>query len=459
MQNKRILFILLTTGLITNTFAIDPSSPYSENNQGYASFDISMPIDATGYTLHGKNLKGGNIQFNNQGVLVSDLLANETGDFELPISTTTDNKPLIKTTVHYNAIKFINPSGINNLFIKIGTAARTQVVSGLDPFVLKDGTYTWNVPIFSVGTESNDVNKHSENKQFMEVGTGLGSPSNHNGMYTEQFYLYLKGTGNTGIAGHPEKVAPSNTVLAKSDITHFTCHADGIWGGGGKHPSDPYRTMTGNCNGSTTTFPAGPNLDYDYGTFQLPTVHTPWTATPADHCLVNGKSHPGCTNVVLKLNFHYMAQKIRVPINHNVTVYAEFGTAYRSITPDNLRYQCKSNVYLKNLLPVSDCLKKSYLPGGGAYPYFAVGYEFQAADGAHYVAQYIYIPEQENANRLAWRDASPTEVYAISVSKNETPEVIQKNLNDALNVIRATPGVYDVLGKRFFDEILKKNSI
>ena len=452
---KRILFLLITTGLITNTFAIDPSSPYTENNQGYAAFDISMPIDATGYTLHGNNLKGGNIQFNNQGMLVTDLLASETGDFELPISTTADNKPLIKTNIHYSAIKFINPSGINNLFIKIGLATRTETVSGLDPFVLKNGTYAWQVPIFSFGTESNDVKDNSGNTQFMQVGTGDG-PSHHNGMYTQQFYLYLKGTGNTGIAGHPEKIAPLNTVLAKSDTTHFTCHADGIWGAGG---SDPYRTVIGNCNGSTTTFPAGPNLDYDYGTFQLPAVHTPWTATPTDHCLINGKSHAGCANATIKLNFHYMAQKIRVPIDHNVTVYAEFGTAYRSITPDNLRYQCKNNVYLKNLLPVSDCLKKSYLPGGAAYPYFAVGYEFQAADGAHYVAQYIYIPEQENANHLAWRDASATEVYALSVSKNETPEVIQKNFNDALNVIRATPGVYDVLGKHFFEKILKKNNV
>lgn len=446
---KWMLFLLIIFSVVTNTFA----AQYSENNHGYASFDISMPIDATGYTLHGKHLKGGNIQFADYGVLVSDLLAHETGDFELPVSITPNSKPLIKTAIHYSAIKFINPSGINNLFIKIGTATRTQTVSELDPYVLKNGTYTWQVPIFSAGTESDDVNQRAENMQFMQVGTGKG-PAQHNSMYTQQFYLYLQGKGNTGIAAHPEKTAAFG-LLKKSYATQFTCHADGVWGAGG---SDPYRTLTGHCNGSATTFPAGPNLDYEYGTFQLPTVHTPWNGTPADHCLVNGKPHAGCVNATIKSNFHYMAQKIRVPTNQNVTVYAEFGTAYRSIMPDNLRYECQNNVYLKNLLPPSDCLKKNYLPGSVAYPYFAVGYELQTKNGAHYVARYIYIPEQENANRLAWRDASATEIYAISGSQYESADVVRENLNDAINVIRSVPAVYDVLGKQFFDEILKKNN-
>lgn len=448
MTYKRILFFILSA-ITINTFA---TTNYVENNAGKVSFDVSMPIDATGYTLQGKNLKGGNIQFADHGTVVSDLLADETGDFELPIATASNNQPLIKTTIHYHAIKLINSSGINNLFIKIGIANRTQHVSGLDPFVLKNGTYTWQVPFFSVGIETNDVAQKSENNQFIQVGTGNG-PSHHNGMYTQQFYLYSQGTGNTGIAGHPQKTAHLQDVLAKPYSTNFNCHADGVWGAGG---SDPYRTMTGLCHGSTMTFPAGPNLDYEYGTFTLPTVHTPWTATANDHCLVKDKQHAGCTNATIYSAFHYMAQKIRVPINQAITIYAEFGTAYRSITPENLRYQCQSNVYLKNVLPQTDCLKKSYLPGGSAYTYFAIGYEFQAANGTRYVARYMYIPEQENANRLAWRDASATEIYATGSSKKETPEEIRKNLNGALNIIQQNNEVNDVLGKYFFAKILEK---
>lgn len=140
-MKKGILFLFVFFSIFTNTFATDHLL-YTENNQGYASFDISMPIDATGYTLHGNNLKGGNIQFADQGVLVSDFLAHETGDVQLPVSTSLDGKPLIKTTMHYDVIKFIDPIGLHNFFIKIGTATRTEKVSGLDPYVLKDGSYT-----------------------------------------------------------------------------------------------------------------------------------------------------------------------------------------------------------------------------------------------------------------------------------------------------------------------------
>lgn len=452
----KIIFFIILVSVFFNAVAADSS--YSEKNRGFVSFDISMPIDATGFTLRGKNLKGGYVEFSDRGNYVAPLLAHEIGDFTLPISIASDNKPLIKTTINYNAIKFINPNGINNFFIKIGMATRTEQVSGLDPFVLKDGTYAWNVPFFSVGTESDDVNNQSENKQFIQVGTGAG-PSHHNGMYTQQFYLYLQGHGSNAIAAHPQKINESNMILKKSYTTHFTCHADGIWGGSGKHASDPYKIITGDCNGKTTTFPAGPNLDDEYGTFILPTIHSPWTATKKDHCIVNGKLHAGCTNIIIKSQFHYIAQKIRVPINKNLNLYTEFGTAYRSITPKNLRYQCKDNVYLKNILPEKDCYQKSYLPGGASYPYFVVGYEFTAKNGTRYVAQYSYIPEQENANRLQWRDASGTTIYAISTSKKESRKEIQKNLNDTLNEIQKMPAVYDVLGKSFFVEILKKNNI
>ncbi|PIZ03435.1 MAG: hypothetical protein COY58_09765 [Gammaproteobacteria bacterium CG_4_10_14_0_8_um_filter_38_16] len=452
MKNKWTLFFLILIGFVVNTFAL-PS--YLENNQGEVAFDISNPIDATGYTLQGKHLKGGDIHFQSKGVYVAPLLAHDWGNFKLPTSLSLKNKPLIKTTVNYSAIKFIDPVGIHNLFIKIGMASRTQVVSGLDPYVLKKGIYTWRVPIFAVGIEHNDVDGKTENRQFMQVGTGDG-PSHHNGMYTQQFYLYLRGKGNAGIAAHPQKTARLNTVLQKPVSAHFTCHADGIWGGGG---SDPYRTMTGQCQGNTMTFPAGPDLDYEYGSFTLPTVHSPWTAAPTDHCIVNGKPSVGCTNIKIALGFHYIAQKIRVPINQHVTAYAEFGTAYRHITPTNLRYQCKDNVYLKKILPKKDCLKKSYLPGGSVYTYFAVGYAFQSKEGVRYSARYIYIPEQENADRLAWRDASATEIYAVSTSKKESAKVMQQNFNVALHAIRKIPAVYDVLGKHFFEVILKKNHL
>lgn len=330
----KTVFVLSLSVAFTNAFASETPAPqYTDDNQANVSFDISMPIDATGYTLNGNNLTGGNIQFGDHGTFIAPFLAHETGEFEPPISTDIHNKPLIKTNIRYNAIKLIDPIGINNFFIKIGTATRTQTMFGLDPFVIpKSGTYTWKVPFFSVGMENDTVDNKSSNRQFIEVGSG-GGPAHHNSMYTQQFYLYSKADGNTSITGHPEKTSTADETLSKAVSANFTCKAEGIWGAGG---SDPYRTIIGNCSGSTMTFPAGPNLDYEYGTFKLPTIKTPWDATPKDHCILNGKVKTGCTTASIASEFHYMAQKIRVPINHDITVYAEFGSAYRSITPDNL---------------------------------------------------------------------------------------------------------------------------
>lgn len=120
-------------------------------------------------------------------------------------------------------------------------------------------------------------------------------------------------------------------------------------------------------------------------------------------------------------------------------------------------------MYIKNLLPLTDCHKKSYFPGGSDYPYFAVGYEFQDKNGARYSARYMFIPEQENANRLTWRDAASTRIYAVSVSTNgktkPTSAEIKKNFNDALNTIDKIPAIYDVLWKQFFVNVLKKNNL
>ncbi len=454
---KVILSLLMLSCAVANAGEANSlPSRYFVDNHGTVSFDVSMPIDATGYILRGENLKGGDIQFTGKGTYLAPLLAHETGSFELPTVTSLDNKPLIKTTIRYQAIKFINSSGLSNLFIKIGIANRTQKVFGLDPFVIKNGTYTWQVPIFSFGKESNDVNHKSENVQFMEVGGAGGDFPN--AMYTQKFYLYMHGKGDTAIAVYPQQTTRQNQILAKAYSLNFECNARGIWG-----ESDPYRTMKGQCKGYSTTFPAGPNLDYEYGTFNFPTVYTPWSATASDHCLLKGKRQPGCTNAKVDSSIHYMAQKIRVPINNKISIFAEFGSVYREMVPDNLRYQCKSNVYLKKLLPKSDCLKKSYLPGGWSAPYFAVGYEFQGKDGARYSARNIYIPGKENANRLAWRDASNTQIYAISVtSKNKarpSGEVIRNNFNAALDVIRKSPNVYNVIGKNFFVDILKNNNL
>lgn len=429
---------------------------YAEKNQANVSFDVSMPIDASGYTLHGKNLSGGNIVFANSGIYVAPFLAREKGSFNTPTATSSDNKPLIKTSIKYDAIKLINPVGINNFFIKAGTATRTQVVYGLDPHVLKNGTYTWQVPIFAVGTESDTVDHKRSNRQFMQVGA-TGGPASANVMYTQEFYLYSQGSGNVPIAEHPEKTARLNDILPNAFTTHFTGHAHGIWGSGG---ADPYRKIIGICHGSSTTFPAGPNLDYECGSYTLPTVETPWEATPEDYGVIDGKTNAGCVNATIASNVHYTAQKIRVPMENNITVYAEFGSAYRSTTPKNLRYT-RDNVYLKNLIKPGDYLKKSYIPGGFMTTYFAVGYEFEAA-GRRYSARYCYIPGQENGNRIAWRDASDTIIYAISVSgdnKKLSPADVEKRFNDALNVIRQNPAVYEVLGEQFFVKILKENNM
>ncbi len=449
---KKAIFLGLTLPAMCIFAENQPPTQYTEQNQAIVSFDVSMPIDATGYTLHGNNLTGGCIQFSNHGTSIAPLLAHETGEFETPTVTNLKNTPLIKTKIKYNAIKFINPNGIDNIFIKIGTATRTQTVAGLDPYVLKDGTYTWEVPIFSFGKESDTVDHKSSNFQFIEVGSNPSYPAQTNAMYTQQFFLYSQGNGNTAIVGHPITSPNLNHALPKPYTDHYQCHADGLWGSG----ADPYRTIKGDCKGYSTTFPAGPNLDYEYGAFELPTVHSPWEALPSDHCVFPGnKKRKGCINISIMTDFRYTAQKISVPVNNHISVFAAFGTAYRSVTPENLRYQCDVNVYLKNILPKSDCMVKNYLPGGASYTYFSVGYEFKDKNGIRYTARYINIPEAENQNRLQWRDASTTEIYAISSSKKESIEAIKENLRTALNTIREeNQTLYNVLGKRFFIKML-----
>lgn len=454
-MKKKWIFLRVVSllGMSLPVFAV--TSDYIDHNRGVVSFDVSMPIDATGYTLQGNNLTGGNLQFVDQGEIISPLLSRETGQFELPVVTSKKNIPLIKTNIEYNAVKFINPNGIDNIFIKVGVANRTQTVFGLDPYVLKNGTYTWQVPFFAIGKEKSTVNNRRENWQMIQIGTGRG-PSHHNGMYTLEFYLYSQATGNRPITGHPQTTSQQDEILSGAETTGFNCVAHGMWGGGG---SDPYRTMIGNCHGVTTTLPAGPNLDYEYGTFQLPLIVSPWTAAPLDHCIVDGKRHPGCTNIKIGSTIHYIAQKIRVPLENGIFLTASAGTLYRQLNVHNLRYQCQDNVYLKKILPVSDCLKKSYLSGGWSAPYFSVGFEFIAKDGVHYSARYIYTPEKENSDRLAWRDASSTRIYAVSVSKKEPLSLIRKNLNSALVTISKTPALKDVLVKHFFIKILKENHL
>ncbi len=459
--NRTALLLLAIQYLFTSVCTADEPSPssYVEHNRGTVSFDVSMPIDATGFTLQGKNLKGGDVQFINRGSFIAPRLAHEVGEVRLPVVTSPDGKPLITTKFDYQAVKFIDPIGIDNFFIKVGMANRTQTVDGLDPKVLKDGTYTWRVPIFAAGKESDTVDGQSSNYQFMQVGM-TGGPASSNVEYTQEFYLYSQADGDTPIPGHPVRTVREGDILPKARTAFFTGHADGLWGGGG---ADPYRTVTGQFTGSTTTFPGGPHLDYEYGTLQLPTVQTPWSASPDDHGLFEGKRVPGIVNARIDSEINYTGQKMRVPLNENVNVYAVSGSMYRKLITDNLRYVCGSNVYLKNILPPDDCLKKSYLPGGYAAPFFAVGYEIQRGPTL-FSARYIYLPGAENSNRLAWRDASDTEIYAVSASGEEnvsqpSTEEITKALNDGLDEIREVPGLYELLGQQFFTEILEKNGM
>lgn len=423
---------------------------YVDQNKALVSFDVSMPVDATGFTLKGKNLKGGVIHFQDRGAYLTPLLAVEEGNFDNPTVFSPNIKPLIKTHISYHAIKFINPNGTDNLFIKIGIAQRTETVSELDPYVLKPGTYTWQVPFFARGRESDTLQGNSENQQFIQIGTGHG-PSHHNGMYTIEYYLYAMATGNLPISAHPQRISGLENVLEKATRTHFNCAAKGIWGGGG---SDPYRTMQGDCHGFSRTFPAGPNLDYEYGTVELPTVLSPWTAAPEDHCMVNGKEGTGCTNIKIASKLHYMAQKIRVPLKSGVVLTASAGTVYRQMNVDNLRYQCKDNVYLENILPKKECLIKSYLPGGWSAPFFSVGYEYHAKDGKTYIAQYMYIPEKENSDRLAWRDASATRIYFTGIvgqsSKTISSKQLKQQLGKGLKIIEEYPALSAILVKNFY---------
>ncbi|MGH7239501.1 MAG: hypothetical protein ACREHG_05480, partial [Candidatus Saccharimonadales bacterium] len=297
-----------------------------------------------------------------------------------------------------------------------------------------------------------------ENMQMMQVGS-TGGPSTQNSIYTRDFYLYTQAESDAPIVGHPIKLARSNEILQQSYKSSYMCYAHGVWGS----RADPYRAIKGQCHGSSMTFPAGPNLDYEYGTFTFPTVYSPWDGSKQDHCIIDGKRHEGCTEVSVASEMHYMTQKIRVPINKNISIYAESGTLYRRMQPDNLRYECKVNVYLKNILPSEDCLTKSYLHGGWSAPYFAVGYIYKDAAGKSYDARYIYIPEKENSDRLAWRDASDTEIYAVSAGQEMPSKSVRENmrkyLNETLKVLSRHPVLYQVLGKRFFIATLKKNHL
>ena len=458
IMDKKIVLLFLSISMIPRCAASSaPPSTYVTDNKAYVSFDVSMPIDSTGYTLKANNLTGGTIQYQDQGSYISPLLAYETGKFEAPIVNEGQEKSLIKTDIAYSALKFINPNGINNLFIKVGMGSRTQRVSGLDPTVLKDGVYTWKAPIFAYGTEHDTVDRTASNLQLMQVGSINAGPAKNNMMYTQDFYVYSRGLADTRIPGQPLTSDRAGEVLTRAYQSNFSCQAEGLWGAGG---DDPYRTVTGVCQGAATTIPAGPNLDYEYGSFTLPVVHTPWTATPDDSCLFPGdkKPHKGCVNAKISLNLRYMARKIRVPINSEVTLFAEYGTVYRNLEVNNLRYVCKGNVYLKGILDPSECLKKSYISGGASYPYFAVGYEVKDGSGVRYSARYINIPGQENGNRLAWLDASNTQIYAVTASSDTvSAQDVKINLNAGLQQIQAQPEVYKVLGDNFLVPILKKN--
>ena len=411
MNSKITVSLLLTIPCIAAALTSNSSSYYADQNQGAVSFDVSMPIDATGYTLHGKNLQGGPLKFTDKGAYIAPLLAYETGHFQLPTSFSPAGQPFIETNVHYKAIKLINPNGIDNLFIKIGVAERTQKVFNLDPYVLKNGTYTWSVPIFAFGKEANDVNDKSKNWQLMQVATG-NDPSKHNGMYTLEFYLLTQANGSLPISAHPTTTPLSPEILSEAYTTRVTCSSDGLWGDGG---SDPYRTLQGKCQGSIKTFPAGPNLDYEYGSFTLPTVLSPWTATAKDHCLLKGGRHAGCVDIKIASQLKEISQKIRVPLEKGLVLTSAFGTLYRTLDVDNLRYQCKSNVYLKKIMREKECYRKSYLSGGWSAPYFSVGFEFTDKDKNRYIASYIYTPEKENSNRIHWNDASSTRIYLTDV--------------------------------------------
>lgn len=280
----------------------------------------------------------------------------------------------------------------------------------------------------------------------MEVGSS-GGPSKQNDIYTRAFTVYTKDYNKFPIIGHPIRSARSEDILKTAIHATYTCHADGIWGS----KADPYRTIKGKCEGSTITFPAAPNMDYVYGTFVLPTVYTPWTGPKSSHCLINGKKMPHCVNVSIASNMHYIAQKIRIPLSKQVTLYAESGSLYRRMQPNNLRYQCSTNYYVRKVVPKNYCLKKSFLAGGTPDPYFAVGYVFKTKLGKTYDAKYIYLPVVENASGFAWRDGSDTEIYAVSASgrplSNNNKKQLRHYLNIGLKTIEKDPRLYQVLGK------------
>jgi len=164
-------------------------------------------------------------------------------------------------------------------------------------------------------------------------------------------------------------------------------------------------------------------------------------------------------NAKIDTSIRYIAQKINIPINKKITIFAESGTAYREIVPHRLRYVCKDNIYLKDILPPHYCLHKNYQAGGASYPYFAVGFETKKAGQIQYQARYITIPGQENGNRLSWLDASNTTIYAISETNAKSLSDSKQALNAAIKDIGNTPELKETLVKNFFIPILEENGL
>ncbi|MDF1760965.1 MAG: hypothetical protein P1U40_10550 [Coxiellaceae bacterium] len=435
-------------------YAAKPACEALQSNSGDVLFDISQPVDASGYQLHGKNLEGGNIQYGSNATCLYPRLQQVAGQFMLPVAYNRHEKPLIETHVKYRAIQFITPIGLKNLYIDVGSGMRRQNVSGLDPKVLKKGIYHWRVPVFAVGYAKNDVKQHAQSKQFMMVA----GVERSNAIYTQQFYLFTQGKSDHTITEHPIHQAAIGEILPTNYAMNLQGYADTNWRAFG----DPVITqgaLGGFVRGDVQTFPGGPSLDYEVGHFILPTMKTPWTAPKKYQCHIKGKTVKGCIDVTMRSSLRFNAQKIRVAVTPTINIFAESGTAYRQVSPKNL--PVTYGVYTKKLIPKGKLVFAQ--AGGSIAPIFGVGINDKIDKNTVISAHYYYLPIVENADRLMRRDLPAAKVYVIGESHLDgskatfTHQQLLKELKKAyIQIEKNNPAVTSLLGPAFFEPLFKK---
>lgn len=397
---KALIFILLYLMITNATAYLNSTLPYKEIGQGIAKFDISKPIDVTGFTLKGYHLEGGKASIHALGHQFTPFLSFERGSIQIPTSMNLEKAPYIKTQVNYSAIKIKK----NTLFIKAGIADRIQEVSNLDPSILKDGTYHWRVPFFAFGILHPQTNTKIEIRQFTQIG-GI---ERSNAMYTKDIAIISHGKLIQTLADRRNNfVSPSNIITRFwGDYYGYGSVNWKAFGDAGAVSHD----QGGAIEGKSTSISAIPNLSLIKGFIKLPTLQTYWSA-PKNEMGNCPNTLKGCILATIASSISYKAIEISAPLFLGIKIFGESGMGLRELIPHNLRMDRNVNVYIKKLLPPNLNLRKNYASGNYKAPFFAFGIKIPLNKVISFIMEYAYFPLNENANRLSWKDAPNAKMY------------------------------------------------